>query len=104
MSKPQQNILKDFKSNTPMNYRKLFDYLQDQLGVAALQSDMQEIVNIVEEMKEMKECNNTISDINSSPCPECGSDSYNIHLNHCYNLGCKLALRLLLNHQKPKCN
>lgn len=50
-----------------MNYRKLFDYLQDQLGVAALQSEMQEIVRIVEEMK--KE-DNTLIPANSESLSE----------------------------------
>ncbi len=29
-----------------MNYQKLFDYLQNEFGITALESEMQEIVNI----------------------------------------------------------
>jgi hypothetical protein len=35
-----------------MNYQALFDYMYEQHGVTLLQTDMQEIVRIVEEMKE----------------------------------------------------
>jgi hypothetical protein len=35
-----------------MNYQKLFDYLSDEHGVTLLESDMSEIVNIVNEMQQ----------------------------------------------------
>jgi hypothetical protein len=35
-----------------MNYQKLFNHLKSEHGITALPSEMQEIVNIVEEMKE----------------------------------------------------
>lgn len=35
-----------------MRYQKLFDYLKNEHGVTLLQSDMQEIVRIVDEMRE----------------------------------------------------
>ncbi len=35
-----------------MNYQKLFNYLKEQHGIMLLQQDMQEIVNLVNEMKQ----------------------------------------------------
>jgi mevalonate pyrophosphate decarboxylase len=35
-----------------MNYQKLFDYLSDEHGVTLLESDMSEIINIVNEMQQ----------------------------------------------------
>jgi len=38
-----------------MNYQKLFDYMSKEHGVDLLETDIQEIVRIVEEMKEAEE-------------------------------------------------
>jgi len=35
-----------------MNYQKLFDYMIDEHGVTLLESDMSEIINIVNEMQQ----------------------------------------------------
>ena len=36
-----------------MNYQKLFDYMIDEHGVTLLESDMSEIINIVNEMQQV---------------------------------------------------
>jgi len=40
-------------TDKPMNYQKLFDYMIDEHGVTLLESDMSEIINIVNEMQQV---------------------------------------------------
>jgi hypothetical protein len=56
-------ILKYTVKQHPMNYQPLFDYLYDSHGVTLTQSEMQELINIVNAMKDVrseqvKECTN----------------------------------------------
>jgi predicted ATP-binding protein involved in virulence len=44
-----------------MNYQKLFDYMAKEHGVELLETDMQEIVRIVDEMKEEENPTATMS-------------------------------------------
>jgi acyl carrier protein phosphodiesterase len=51
------------KNPNPMNYQKLFNYMSEEHGVVLLESDMQEICNIVNEMQSTKP--------ELPSCPEC---------------------------------
>lgn len=58
-----------------MDYQKLFNYMSDEYDVILLETDMQEICNIVNEMQENELRQPLVS---SSVCPDClnGRDEF----------------------------
>lgn len=84
-----------------MNYQKLFDCLQSQHGITALESEMQEIVNIVEEMKQVTANSIPTSDEIKTVlynCAKVTSDESGVKMERLFDKEAEAILELFAKH------